>query len=157
FKKTSVTYPDANRSLRFAYGEVVPLQPRDAVTYSAFTTLTGLIEKESDQEQFLVPAKLKELWQKKDFGRYADPKLGDVPVAFIANLDITGGNSGSPVINGKGELIGCAFDGNWEGVVGDYKFEEKYNRTISVDSRYMLFVLDKFSGAENILRELVIK
>ncbi len=157
FKKNSVTYPDANRSLRFTYGEVVPLQPRDAVTLSSSTTLSGIMEKESDNPDYLIPAKLKELWQKKDFGRYADPKLKDVPVAFISDLDITGGNSGSPVINGKGELIGCAFDGNWEGVVGDYIFEERINRCVSVDSRYMLFVLDKFSGAENILKELVIR
>ncbi len=157
FKGTAVSFPDANRSLRFTYGQVLPLQPRDAVTLSSVTALTGIMEKESDEEEFIVPPRLRELWQKKDFGRYADPKLKDVPVAFIANLDITGGNSGSPVINGKGELIGCSFDGNWEGVVGDYVFEDKYNRAINVDSRYMLFVLDKFSGAENILKELVIK
>jgi hypothetical protein len=157
FKKHSVTYPDANRTLRFTYGKVVPLQPRDAVALSSVTTLTGIMEKESDNPDYLVPEKLKALWQTKDFGKYLDPKLKDVPVAFISNLDITGGNSGSPVINGKGELIGCAFDGNWEGVVGDYIFEEKLNRCIAADSRYMLFVLDKFSGAENILKELVIK
>jgi hypothetical protein len=155
-KNASVSYPDANRTLRFTYGKVVDLRPRDAVAYSVSTTLTGVMEKESDTEEFLVPAKLKELWQKKDFGRYADPKLKDVPIAFISDLDITGGNSGSPVINGKGELIGCAFDGNWEGVVGDYVFEERMNRTISVDARYILFVLDKFSGAKNIMKELVI-
>lgn len=157
FRKKMVTYPDANRSLRFTYGEVVDLKPRDAVTLSTLTTLTGIMEKESDNPDYLIPAKLKELWEKKDFGKYVDRKLNDVPVAFITNLDITGGNSGSPVINGKGELIGCAFDGNWEGVVGDYIFEERLNRCISVDTRYMLFVLDKFSGAENILKELVIK
>ncbi len=157
WKKTDVTYPDANRSLRFTYGEVVPLAPRNAVLYSTTTTLTGVMEKESDAEEFQVPTKLKELWKKKDFGRYVDPKLNDVPVAFISNLDITGGNSGSPVINGKGELIGCAFDGNWDGVVGDYVYEERMNRCIAVDSRYMLFVIDKFSGAENILKELVIR
>ncbi len=156
WRKNTVTYPDANRSLRFTYGEVVPLAPRDAASYSTTTTLTGVMEKESDAEEFLVPGKLKELWRKKDFGRYVDPKLNDVPVAFISNLDITGGNSGSPVINGKGELIGCAFDGNWDGVVGDYVYEERMNRCIAVDSRYMLFVIDKFSGAENILKELVI-
>ncbi|MBX2992822.1 MAG: S46 family peptidase [Bacteroidetes bacterium] len=158
WKNTDVTYPDANRTIRFTYGTVQPLAPRDAVLYSTVTTLAGVMEKESDtNEEFHVPAKLKELWHKKDFGRYADPKLNDVPVAFISDLDITGGNSGSPVINGKGELIGCAFDGNWEGVVGDYIFEDRLNRCISVDSRYMLFVLDKFSGGEHILKELVIR
>ncbi len=156
WKGDDLTYPDANRTIRFTYGTVQPLAPRDAVVYSTVTTLAGVMEKESDEPDFHVPAKLKELWQNKDFGPYADPKLKDVPVAFISNLDITGGNSGSPVINGKGELIGCAFDGNWEGVVGDYIFEDNLNRCISVDSRYMLFVLDKFSGGGNILKELVI-
>jgi hypothetical protein len=157
WKGGTVTYPDANRSLRFTYGTVKSLVPRDAVSYRYYTTLDGVMDKEQSEEPFIVPAKLKELWQKKDFGRYADAKDGSMHVAFLADLDITGGNSGSPVINGKGELIGCAFDGNWEAVVGDYYFQEKYNRTISVDARYVLFVLDKFSGAENILRELVIK
>jgi hypothetical protein len=96
------------------------------------------------------------LWEKKDFGRYVDPGLHDVPVGFIADLDITGGSSGSPVINGNGELIGCAFDGNWEAVVGDYVFQESLNRMISVDSRYVLFILDKFSNAKNLLNEMTI-
>lgn len=149
-------YPDANRTIRFTYGQVKGFVARDAVTYSSVTTLTGVMEKETGEDPFIVPAKLKELWQKKDFGRYADPVLKDVPVAFTADLDITGGNSGSPVINGKGELIGCAFDGNWEAVVGDYYFQESLNRTIAVDARYVLFVLDKFSNAQSILNELVI-
>jgi len=116
-----------------------------------------VMEKETGEDPFVVLPRLRELWEKKDFGPYADPSLGDVPVAFIANLDITGGNSGSPVINGKGELIGCAFDGNWESVVGDYYYQDRYNRSINVDSRYILFVLDKFDGAENIIRELDIR
>lgn len=157
WRNEPVSYPDANRTLRMTYGLVEPLNPRDAVQFSYVTGLGGIMEKETGEEPFVVPAKLKDLWQKKDFGSYADPKLGDVPVAFIANLDITGGNSGSPVINGKGELIGCSFDGNWEAVVGDYYFQQKYNRAINVDSRYMLFVLDKFAGAENIMKELVVK
>ena len=157
WRKAGNLYPDANRTLRLAYGVVKPLSPRDAVDYRYATTLTGVMEKERDEDPFVVPPKLKELWLKKNFGRYADRHTGDIPVAFITDLDITGGNSGSPVINGKGELIGCAFDGNWEGIVGDYLFDEKLNRTISVDARYILFVLDKFSGAENILRELVVR
>jgi hypothetical protein len=157
WKKGELVYPDANRTIRFTYGQVRPFKPRDAVEYHYFTSLTGVMQKESSEDPFIVPAKLKELWQKKDFGRYADPKTGDVPVAFIADLDITGGNSGSPVINGRGELIGCAFDGNWEAVVGDYYFQPELNRTISVDSRYMLFILDKYSGAKNILNEMVIR
>jgi hypothetical protein len=156
WKNGTVHYPDANRTLRFTYGQVESIAPRDALHLACVTTLTGVMEKETGQAPFVVPQQLKDLWRAKNFGRYADPQLGDVPVGFITNLDITGGNSGSPVLNGKGELIGCAFDGNWEGVVGDYQYEEKYDRTISVDARYILFILDKFSGAENILKELVI-
>lgn len=157
WRNSPVSYPDANRTLRFTYGLVESLAPRDAVVYAAFTTLGGLIEKETGEDPFDVPPRLKQLWEQKDFGKYADHTLGDVPVAFIANLDITGGNSGSPVINGKGELIGCAFDGNWEAVVGDYLFQHRYNRSINVDSRYMLFVLDKFAGASHIIQELDIR
>jgi hypothetical protein len=115
------------------------------------------MEKEQPDDPFIVPARLKELWRARDYGRYADRKDGEMHVAFLADLDITGGNSGSPVINGRGELIGCAFDGNWEAVVGDYYFQEELNRTISVDARYILFVLDKFSGAENVLKELLLR
>jgi hypothetical protein len=157
WKKGELVYPDANRTIRFTYGQVKPFKPRDAVEFNYFTTLTGVMDKETAEDPFIVPAKLKELWQKKDFGRYADAKTGDIPVAFIADLDITGGNSGSPVINGKGEMIGCAFDGNWEAVVGDYYFQPELNRTIAVDARYMLFVLDKYSNAQNILSEMVIR
>ncbi len=157
WNKVRVRYPDANRTLRFTYGKVEGYSPKDAVVYKYATTLTGVMEKERSEDPFIVPAKLRALWETKDFGRYADPKLGDVPVAFLSNLDITGGNSGSAVLNGKGELIGLAFDGNWESVVGDYVFEERYDRTISVDARYILFILDKFSGAENVLKELVVR
>jgi len=157
WKNEPLLYPDANRTIRLTYGEIKPLTPRDGVDYRSFTTLGGVIEKDRGAVPFFVPPRIKELWQARDFGRYADTRIHDVPVAFISNLDITGGNSGSPVLNGKGELVGCAFDGNWEGVVGDYYFQEQYNRTISVDARYILFVLDKFSGAENILKELVIR
>jgi len=156
WKNGSLVYPDANRTIRMTYGQVEPFRARDAVEYDYVTTLSGVMEKETGADPFIVPPRLKELWQKKDFGRYADAGLHDVPVAFVADLDITGGNSGSPVMNGKGELIGCAFDGNWESVVGDYYFQHELNRTIAVDARYILFVLDKFSGAENILKELVV-
>jgi hypothetical protein len=150
-------YADANSTLRITYGEVKPYDPRDAVHYDYKTTLTGLMEKETGTDPFIVPPKLRQLWEKKDFGRYADPATGDVPIAFLANLDITGGNSGSPVINGSGELIGLAFDGNWEAVVGDYIYQEPLNRSINVDSRYILFFLDKYSNAQNIISELVIR
>lgn len=149
-------YPDANRSLRITYGEIKSYDPRDAVHYDYETTLGGAIAKETGEDPFIVPKKLHDLWAAKDFGKYADPRLHDVPVAFTANLDITGGNSGSPVINGKGELIGVAFDGNWESVVGDYYFQEPLNRSINVDSRYVLFLLDKYSNAQNLLKEMVI-
>jgi hypothetical protein len=157
WKGKGLVYPDANRTLRLTMGTVKSYAPRDAVVYRYETTLAGVMEKETGEGDFVVPPKLRELWQKKDFGPYADRKSGDIPVAFLANLDITGGNSGSPVINGKGELIGCAFDGNWEAVVGDFLFQEPLNRTISVDSRYMLFVLDKFSGAQTLLKEMTIR
>jgi hypothetical protein len=155
--KGSDIYPDANRTLRLTYGEIKSYDPRDAVHYDYETTLGGMMEKETGENPFIVPPKLRQLWENKDFGKYSDPRINDVPVAFIANLDITGGNSGSPVINGKGELIGLAFDGNWEAVVGDYVFQEHLNRTINVDARYILFILDKYSDAKNILDELVIK
>jgi hypothetical protein len=155
--KGSDIYPDANRTIRFTYGEIKPYNPRDAVHYDYQTSLGGVIEKETKEDPFIVPPKLKQLWEQRDFGKYLDPRINDVPVAFIANLDITGGNSGSPVLNGRGEVIGLAFDGNWEAVVGDYLFQEPLNRSINVDSRYILFILDKFSNARNILDELTIR
>jgi hypothetical protein len=155
--KGSDIYADANRSLRLTYGEIKSYNPRDAVHYDYETTLGGVMEKETGENPFIVPPKLHQLWENKDFGKYADPRVNDVPVAFLADLDITGGNSGSPVINGKGELIGLAFDGNWEAVVGDYVFQESLNRSINVDARYILFILDKYSNAQNILNELSIR
>jgi hypothetical protein len=113
------------------------------------------MEKENpDDAEFKVPAKLKELYQKKDFGRYA--KDGDVRVCFTTNNDITGGNSGSPVLNGNGELIGVAFDGNWEAMSGDIAYEKELQKTICVDIRYVLFVIDKFAGASNLIQEMKI-
>jgi len=157
WKKGAVGYPDANRTIRFSFGTVRAFTPRDGIDYRWYTTLSGVVEKEQTDDPFTIPAKLKDLWRKKAYGRYADPVSGEVHVAFLTDLDITGGNSGSPVINGRGELIGCAFDGNWEGRAGDYDFQPLVNRTISVDVRYVLFILDMFSGAENILKELVIR
>jgi hypothetical protein len=155
--KGGLTYPDANRTLRLTYGTVQGFSPRDAVSYNWETKLGGVIEKETGEDPFIVPPKLKQLYETKDFGNYADPKLGDVPVCFIADCDITGGNSGSPVINGRGEFVGAAFDGNWEAITGDYRFDPPRNRMIAVESTYILFILDKFAGAENILRELDVK
>jgi hypothetical protein len=149
-------YPDANSTLRLTYGSVKAYQPKDGVEYNYYTTLSGVMEKENPaQFEFQVPSKLKELYKAKDYGQYAD-KNGDINVAFISNNDITGGNSGSPVINGSGELVGLAFDGNWEAMSGDIYFDQKYKRTISVDIRYVLFLIDKFGGASNLINEMKI-
>lgn len=147
-------YPDANFTMRLTYGTVMPYTPRDAVFYNYYTTLDGVMEKEDPNNwEFVVPAKLKELWKNNDFGQYALPN-GKMPLAFISNLDITGGNSGSPIMNGRGELIGLAFDGNWESMSGDIIFEPDLQRCISVDIRYVLFIIEKFGGAKNLIDEL---
>jgi hypothetical protein len=153
--KDKVFYPDANFTMRLSYGTVQDYYPGDAVRYEYFTTLDGVMEKEDpDNWEFVVPAKLKNLWKDKDYGIYGD---GDVmPVCFLTDHDITGGNSGSPVINGDGELIGLAFDGNWEAMSGDIAFEPALQRTINVDIRYVLFIIDKYAGAQNIIDELTI-
>jgi hypothetical protein len=146
-------YPDANFTMRLSYGQVLDYYPADAVHYDYYTTLTGVMEKEDpDNWEFVVPEKLKELYEAKDYGPYG--KDGEMVVGFITNNDITGGNSGSPVINGKGELIGLAFDGNWEAMSGDIAFEPELQRTICVDIRYVLLIIDKYAGATNIVDEL---
>jgi hypothetical protein len=155
--KGELTYPDANRTLRLTYGTVRGFSPRDAVSYNWETKLEGVMEKETGEDPFIVPPKLKQLYETKDFGNYADPKLGDVPVCFVSDCDITGGNSGSPVMNGRGEFVGAAFDGNWEAITGDYRFDPPRNRMISVESTYILFILDKFAGAKDIMQELDIR
>ncbi|MBE0637857.1 MAG: S46 family peptidase [Bacteroidales bacterium] len=148
-------YPDANSTMRLTYGTIGDYYPADAVHYNYITTLSGVMEKEDPTNwEFEVPEKLKELYSKKDYGNYG--QNGDMIVAFISNNDITGGNSGSPVMNAKGELIGIAFDGNWEAMSGDIAFEPALQRTISVDVRYILFIIDKFAGAKNIIDELTI-
>ena len=149
---------DANFTLRLTYGNVLPYSPADGIIYNHYTTLDGVMAKEdpTNPVEFTVPARLKELYAKKDYGRYAD-KNGDLPVAFLVNCDITGGNSGSPVMNKKGQLIGLAFDGNWEAMSGDVAFEPELQRTIAVDIRYVLFVIEKYAGAEWLLDELTIK
>ena len=146
---------DANFTLRLTYGRVLPYDPADGIHYNYYTTLKGVMEKENPQNptEFTVPARLKELYAAKDFGRYANER-GELPVAFLADCDITGGNSGSPVMNAKGALIGLAFDGNWEAMSGDVAFEPELQRTIAVDVRYVLFVIDKFARAGWLLDEL---
>ena len=149
---------DANFTIRLTYGNVLPYSPADGIIYNHYTTLDGVIAKEdpTNPVEFTVPTRLKELYRAKDYGRYAD-KNGELPVAFLVNCDITGGNSGSPVMNNKGQLIGLAFDGNWEAMSGDVAFEPELQRTIAVDIRYVLFVVEKFANAGWLLDELTIK
>lgn len=156
FQPNKSFYPNANSTMRLTYGQVLPYAPYDAVSYNFFTTIDGVMEKEDpDNPEFIVPEKLKKLYAEKDYGQYSD-KNGILHVCFLSNNDITGGNSGSPVINGKGHLIGLAFDGNWEAMSGDIFFENKVQRTISVDIRYVLFIIDKYAGATNIIDELTL-
>ncbi|BBB32887.1 peptidase S46 [Thermotomaculum hydrothermale] len=149
-------YPDANSTLRFTYGKICGYSPRDAVWYKPFTTLKGAIEKETGKEPFANPKKLIELYEKKDFGEYYDKTLGGVPLDFLTDNDTTGGNSGSPTLNGNGEIIGLLFDGNFESISSDYYFNPALTRSVVVDSRYILFILDKFSNAQRIIKELTI-
>ena len=151
------SYPDANFTMRLSYGQVLPYSPKDGLVYNYFTTSDGILEKENpDDPEFIVPAKLKELILKKDFGRYADPADGKLHVCFLTNNDITGGNSGSPVMDGDGNLIGLAFDGNWEAMSSDVLFEPELQRCICVDIRYVLFCIDKLGGAGSLLKEMTL-
>jgi hypothetical protein len=154
WQKGKATYPDANSTMRLTYGSVLPYSPKDAVVYNYYTTLKGVIEKEDpDNYEFKVPAKLKELYEAKDYGQYAMAD-GNLPVCFLTNNDITGGNSGSPVLDADGCLIGLAFDGNWESMSSDVMFEPDLQRCICVDIRYVLFLMDKLGGAGHLLNEM---
>jgi hypothetical protein len=156
FDSTRVFYPDANSTLRVAYGSVGGYYPKDAVYYIHYTTLKGIIEKDNPEiYDYDVPDKLKELYANSDFGRYGEN--GELPVCFIANNHTTGGNSGSPVLNGDGQLIGINFDRAWEGVASDMAFNPAQSRNISLDIRYALFIIDKFAGAGYLLDEMTIK
>lgn len=147
--------PNANSTIRYTYGQVKSYSPKDGVSYKYYTTLDGVMDKEDNSSwEFTVPAKLRQLYEAKDYGQYA--VNGTIPVGFLTNLDITGGNSGSPTLNGKGELIGLAFDGNWEAMSGDIAFNPDLQRCISVDIRYVLFIIDKFAGATNLINEMKI-
>jgi hypothetical protein len=153
----ALLYPDANGTMRLSIGEIRGYSPRDAVTYNFQTRLKGVIEKDTGEEPFDCPDGLLKLFDAKDFGAYADPALKDVPVCFLSTDDITGGNSGSPIFNGKGDVIGVIFDGNIEAVSADYYFMPDLTRSISVDARYILFVVDKFAGAKELLGELTVR
>ena len=153
-RKGEPSYPDANFTMRLTYGSVKGYSPKDAVVYRHYTTLDGVMEKEDPSKwEFVVPAKLKELWKNQDFGQYAMAD-GKMPLAFLSNNDITGGNSGSPIMNSRGELIGLAFDGNWESMSSDVMFEPELQRCINVDIRYVLFIVDKFGGAGWLIDEM---
>ena len=154
--KGEILAPDANSTMRFNYGYVRGYNARDAVYYKPFTTLTGIMEKETGEEPFHIPDRLKEVYKNKDFGRWYVEELKDVPVAFMSNNDITGGNSGSPVLDAYGRVVGTAFDMNWEGITTDYGFLESHSRCINADIRYNLFITEKF-GAGRVLEELGIK
>ena len=148
--------PDANFTMRLTYGNIKSYQPRDGVTYSHYTTLKGVMEKEDpNNSEFIVPARLKELYNAKEFGAYALPN-GEMPVAFLTTNDITGGNSGSGVLNSRGELIGLAFDGNWESLSGDINFDENMQRCIGVDVRYVLFIIEKLGNCTRLIDEMTI-
>ncbi len=150
-------YPNANSTMRLTYGKVLPYEPKDGVTYHYTTSIDGIMQKEdATNPEFNVDARIKEVYNKKDFGQYADKKTGKLVVNFLSNNDITGGNSGSPVINAKGQLIGTAFDGNWEAMSGDIYFEPNIQRTISLDIRYTLWLVDKCYGASNLINEMTL-
>ena len=154
WKDGEPSYPDANFTMRYTYGTVGGYSPKDAVVYKHYTTLDGVMEKEDpDDWEFVVPEKLKELWKNKDYGQYGTAD-GKMVTCFLSNNDITGGNSGSPIMNARGELIGLAFDGNWESMSSDVMFEPDLQRCINVDIRYVLFIIDKFGGAGHLVDEM---
>jgi hypothetical protein len=155
FNKNKVFYPDANSTLRLTYGSIRGYYSKDAVYFKYYTTLKGIMEKDNPEiYDYTVPEKLKELYKSKDYGRYTQD--GEIPVCFIANNHTTGGNSGSPVINSEGQLIGINFDRAWEGVASDLSFNPEQSRNISLDIRYALFIIDKFAGAGYLLKEMTI-
>jgi hypothetical protein len=153
-----VMYPDATFTMRVSYGKVASYHPRDAVQYDYVTTMKGMLEKYVPGDyEFDLPADMLQKARAKDFGQYKDAKRNDLVVGFITTDDITGGNSGSPVINGNGELIGLAFDGNYEALSHKIAFDKDLNRTICVDIRFVLWCVDKLGGAQNIVKELTLR
>lgn len=152
-----VVYPDANGSLRVTYGKVTTVSPRDAVHNDAFTSLNGLLEKQTGEDPFNSPAKLLEAVRARNFGPYAMASMNSVPVNFLADLDITGGNSGSATMNAKGEFVGVVFDGNYEAISSNWAFNPTLTRSIHVDVRYMLWIMDAIDGADNLITEMGLK
>jgi len=155
--KGKAMYPDANGTIRFTSGKVKGYKPRNAVWYEPFTSLAGVVEKHNGKEPFNAPEALIRLSRDKDYGRWSDKSLNDVPLAFLSLCDITGGNSGSPVMNAKGELAGVVFDGNYEAMISDWQYDENLQRSITCDIRYVLFVTEKFAGATHLLKEMQIR
>jgi hypothetical protein len=153
-KQGKAVYPDANSTLRVSYGKVTPLKARDAVTYAPLTTVAGIVEKNTGVAPFDAPKPLLDAIHKGDFTGYADPKTGAMPVDFLSNLDTTGGNSGSPVLNAKGELVGLNFDSNWEAVSASWMYDPRYKRAIHVDMRYLRWLLAKVYPAPHLLKEM---
>ncbi|MFH0778946.1 MAG: S46 family peptidase, partial [Candidatus Eisenbacteria bacterium] len=154
---TAPVYADANGTMRVNFGKVQGISVRDAVYHKPFTTLHGVVEKHTGEDPFNCPERLLELAAAHEYGDYSDPALGDVPVNLLTTHDSTGGNSGSPILNAKGEVAGCLFDGTYEGMTGDFDYDDSLNRSIHVDIRYVLFIADLVDGAQNVLEELGVK
>jgi hypothetical protein len=150
-------YADANSTLRVTYGNVMGYSPKDAIQYLPFTTLNGILEKDTAIEPFDAPLKQLKAIKSKDYGQYSVENLGSVPVNFLTDLDITGGNSGSPTLDSQARLVGLAFDGNYESINADWIFNKKLTRCIHVDIRYILWIMDKIDNAQRLLNEMGVK
>ena len=153
FLKTNFV-PDANATLRLTYGNIKGYSPADAVYRSPITTLTGVMEKTTGEDPFITPQRIQNLYKKRDFGRFVHPKLNDVPVAILYDTDTTGGNSGSPIFNARGELVGVNFDRAFEATINDFAWNKSYSRSLGVDIRYALWITGKVYGANHLLKEM---